>query len=155
MYKLIEKRFDLKKFYSERDWLTQNRQEVPQSYPLYERTQIVAKMEHPRVQKVLLHQMWTEPAFFTHPFYTGLVKQMQRYIEIYFPGIVCELYDNPPLELDYAYLKENKMIKTRVRGDTKRQQFNTENLFDVIIRHKLQPKSNEALFILTDSDLYP
>lgn len=29
------------------------------------------------------------------------------------------------------------MIKTRVRGDTQRQQFNTENLFDVIIRHKL------------------
>jgi len=29
MYSLIEKRFDLKKFYSERDWLTQNRQEVP------------------------------------------------------------------------------------------------------------------------------
>ena len=47
------------------------------------------------------------------------------------------------------------MIKTRVRGDTKRQQFNTENLFDVIIRHKLQPKQNECLFILTDSDLYP
>lgn len=99
--------------------------------------------------------MWTEPAYFTHPFYLGLVEQMQRYIEVFFPGITCELYKDPPLELNYTYLKENKMIKTRVRGDTKRQQFNTENLFDVIIRHKLQPRQNECLFILTDSDLYP
>ena len=38
MYQLIEKKFELKKYYSERDWLTQNRQEVPQSFPLYERT---------------------------------------------------------------------------------------------------------------------
>ena len=38
VYKLIEKRFELKRTYSERDWLTQNRQEVPQSFPEYERT---------------------------------------------------------------------------------------------------------------------
>lgn len=38
MYSLIEKRFDPKRCYSERDWLTQNREEVPQSFPEYERT---------------------------------------------------------------------------------------------------------------------
>lgn len=96
MYSLIEKRFDPKRSYSERDWLTQNREEVPQSFPLYERTQIVAKMEHPRVQKVLLLQMWTDQAFFRHPFYTGLVKQMQKQIETFLPGVVCELYNDPP-----------------------------------------------------------
>lgn len=40
VFRLIEKSFDLKKSYSERDWLTQNRQEVPQSFPEYFRTQI-------------------------------------------------------------------------------------------------------------------
>lgn len=78
------------------------------------------KSEIPRVTKVLLLEMWTEPAYFTHPFYRGLVSQMQRYIEVFFPGIVCELYKDRPITLDYTYLKENKMIKTRVRGDTKR-----------------------------------
>ena len=29
LYYMVEKSFDLKKCYSERDWLTQNRQEVP------------------------------------------------------------------------------------------------------------------------------
>ena len=29
MYRIVEKNFDLKKTYSSRDWLTQNRQEVP------------------------------------------------------------------------------------------------------------------------------
>ena len=29
LYRIVEKGFDLKKCYSERDWLTQNRQEVP------------------------------------------------------------------------------------------------------------------------------
>ena len=38
LYKIIEKKFDLKQKYTERDWLTQNRQEVPQSFPEYERT---------------------------------------------------------------------------------------------------------------------
>ena len=42
-----------------------------------------------------------------------------------------------------------------MRLDTKRQQFNTENLFNVIMRNQLTPKSDECLFILTDSDLYP
>jgi hypothetical protein len=54
------------------------------------------KAEHPRVSKVLLLEMWTEPAYFTHPFYRGLVSQMQKYIEVFFPGVVCELYRNPP-----------------------------------------------------------
>ena len=37
MYRVVEKNFDLKKTYSNRDWLTQNRQEVPQSFPEYYR----------------------------------------------------------------------------------------------------------------------
>ena len=42
-----------------------------------------------------------------------------------------------------------------MRIDTKRQQFNTQDLFNVIMRNHLTPRSDECLFILTDSDLYP
>ena len=74
---------------------------------------------------------------------------------MFFPGLTCSKYERPPVELNFHYLKTNKLIKTRVRPDTGRQQFNTENLFNVIMRHKLAPKSDECLFILTDCDLYP
>ena len=74
---------------------------------------------------------------------------------MFFPGVSAERYTDPPVELNFQYLKTNKLIKTRVRKDTGREQLNTENLFNVIMRNKLQPKSNECLFILTDSDLYP
>ena len=47
------------------------------------------------------------------------------------------------------------MIETRVRSDTNRVQINTETLFNVIMQAHLTPKSDECLFILTDSDLYP
>ena len=74
---------------------------------------------------------------------------------MFFPGLECSRYAKPPVELNFQYLKVNKLIKTRVRLDTKRQQFNTEHLFNVIMRNQLTPKADECLFILTDSDLYP
>ena len=52
VYKIIEKKFDLKQKYSERDWLTQNRQEVPQSYTEYYRTQIENRNKLPRVKHI-------------------------------------------------------------------------------------------------------
>lgn len=51
--------------------------------------------------------MWTEPAYEKHPFYIELIKKMKKYIEIFFPGIVCELYEDPPKELNFQYLKDN------------------------------------------------
>lgn len=83
------------------------------------------------------------------------MDELCRFIEVFFPGLECSRYEKPPVELNFQYLKINKLIKTRVRLDTKRQQFNTENLFNVIMRNQLTPKSDECLFILTDSDLYP
>ena len=61
IFKLIEKKFELKRKYSERDWLTQNRNEVPQSYPVYERTQLQNhRSKMPRIKKVKIVQLWTE-----------------------------------------------------------------------------------------------
>ena len=60
MYRVVEKNFELKKTYSSRDWLTQNRQEVPQSFPEYYRNQIQARKGHPKIQKVLIVQLWTD-----------------------------------------------------------------------------------------------
>lgn len=33
-------------------------------------------MQHPRVNKVILCQMWTEPEYEKHPFYIGLIEKM-------------------------------------------------------------------------------
>ena len=109
----------------------------------------------PRIKHVKIVELWTEQAFFKHPFYQSLVDQLITHIEVFFPGLTCTRYQNPPVELNFTYLKVNKLIKTRVRLDTNRQQFSTENLFNVIMRNQLTPKSDECLFILTDSDLYP
>ena len=48
-----------------------------------------------------------------------------------------------------------KLVKSRVRVETNRKQFLTSDIFDTIIRNRLQPAGDEALFILTDTDLYP
>lgn len=127
---------------------------MPQSFPEYDRTQL-QNSRLPRIKRVKIVQLWTEQAFFTHPFYQRLVDELISHVEVFFPGLTCTRYENPPVELNFQYLKVNKLIKTRVRLDTKRQQFNTENLFNVIMRNQLTPKSDECLFILTDSDLYP
>ena len=54
LFKVVERNFDLKKIYSERDWLTQNRQEVPQSFPEYYRNQIQARNSHPKIKRILI-----------------------------------------------------------------------------------------------------
>lgn len=51
IYRVIERKFQLKQWYSERDWLTQNRQEVPQSFPEYDRTQL-KNSRLPRIRHV-------------------------------------------------------------------------------------------------------
>ena len=58
-YKILEKKFHHKKKYTERDWLTQNRQEVPQPFPEYERTQLNNR-RMPRVKYIKIVQLWTE-----------------------------------------------------------------------------------------------
>ena len=105
----------MKRTYSERDWLTQNRQEVPQSFPEYFAQQITARKSHPKIKRILIVQLWTDPAFETHPFYNKLVTQLIDYVHVFFPGVYAERYTEPPVELNFQYLKTNKLIKTRVR----------------------------------------
>ena len=83
------------------------------------------------------------------------MDELINYVQVFFPGVTGERYTQPPVELNYQYLKVNGLVKTRVRTDTGREQFKTEDLFNIIMRNKLQPKSDECFFILTDSDLYP
>jgi uncharacterized coiled-coil DUF342 family protein len=40
VFELLEEHFQLKKSYSERDWLNKNREEVPQTFSQYFNTQI-------------------------------------------------------------------------------------------------------------------
>ena len=47
------------------------------------------------------------------------------------------------------------MIKTRVRSDTGRKQYEASDIFDILLKKRYTPASDEALFILTDADLYP
>ena len=61
-----------------------------------------------RVVKIL--ELWTDPAFGTHPFYVSLVNQLINHIKVFFPGIQCEKFKNPPKELNFQYLKENRLI---------------------------------------------
>ena len=75
----------------------------------------------PRVKYVKIVQLWTEQAFFKHPFYQKLVDQLIHHIQVFFPGLECSRYEKPPVELNFQYLKVNKLIKTRVRLDTQRQ----------------------------------
>jgi uncharacterized coiled-coil DUF342 family protein len=49
VFELIEQHFQLKKSYSERDWLNKNREEVPQTYAQYFNTQIQTKTAHPKI----------------------------------------------------------------------------------------------------------
>ena len=137
LFKVVERNFDLKKIYSERDWLTKNRQEVPQSFPEYYRNQIQARSNHPKLKRILIVELWTDPAVEAHPFYKKLVDELIHYVQVFFPGVACERYTQPPVELNYQYLKVNGLVKTRVRADTGREQFRTEDLFNVIMRNKL------------------
>lgn len=52
-------------------------------------------------------------------------------------------------------MESSGSVKTRVRKDTKRKQFHAGNIFDTIIKKKYKPSTTEALFFLTDEDLYP
>ena len=125
----VEKHFLTKMKYGERDWLNKNKDEIPQSYPDYLQKQIKAKSNHPRIKKVLLIQMWTDPSYCQHPFYQRLVQELKNHVQIFFPGVICEDYKNPPVELNLQYLQVNKLIRTRVRKDTGRMQICTKDLF--------------------------
>ena len=52
-------------------------------------------------------------------------------------------------------LIDTRQVKVRVREDTKRLQVCTMGLFDYVVKNDLGPEAHEALFILTDVDLYP
>lgn len=73
----------------------------------------------------------------THPFYQKLVDELISYVKVFFPGVNCQRYEDPPPELNFQHLCANKLIKIRRRPDTGRQQFKTEDLFNVIMRNKL------------------
>ncbi len=63
--------------------------------------------------------------------------------------------ENPPLDLNIKFMTKNGLLRSRVRSDTGREQINTTDIFDFIIKKKYQPNSNQAMFIITDVDLYP
>jgi predicted Zn-dependent protease len=52
-------------------------------------------------------------------------------------------------------MEKSESVKTRIRKDTNRKQYNASNIFDTLIRNKYIPNSDECLFLLTDADLYP
>lgn len=74
---------------------------------------------------------------------------------MFFPGVQCYVDENPPMDLSIKFLTKNGLLRTRVRSDTGREQINTTDIFDYIIKKKYQPISNQGMFIITDVDLYP
>lgn len=52
-------------------------------------------------------------------------------------------------------MEKQRIVETRLRSDTGRKQILTSDVFDTIIRKRYTPLGDEALFILTDTDLYP
>ena len=121
VFELIEQHFDLKKQYSERDWLNKNREEVPQTFTQYFNTQFQTKTGLPKISEVQIMQLWTEKNYSTIPFYKNLTEALIEHIQIFFPGVKCNLITSPPVNFNLEYLEANSIVRTRIRSDSNRK----------------------------------
>ncbi len=58
------------------------------------------------------------------------------HIQVFFPGVKCNLVEKTPQNLNLEYLEANNLVRTRIRTDTNRKQINTSDIFDFIIRNR-------------------
>ena len=121
IFEIIESQFELKKSYSERDWLNKNREEVPQTYKQFFTQQISRKKGHPKICLINILQLWTEKSYSSLPFYKQLTENLINHVQIFFPGVKCKLIENPPEDFNLEYLEKNNLVQSRIRPDTGRK----------------------------------
>lgn len=66
-------------------------------------------------------KLWSEPAFNEHPFYIKLTEQLVSQIQTFFPGVKCEVREDPPRELSLNVMERSHTVRTKVRSDTNRK----------------------------------
>lgn len=104
--------------------------------------EITQKRAHPKIQTVIIQQLSHQTDCKSFPFFRLLLDNLKEGLATFFPNLTVKTEDVSE-SLEALVLKQDEPIIA------------ASEIYDVVLKQKLQPPSDTCLLILTDMDLLP